>query len=183
MNHNGFQMNILDKIGFPPMIRVRQKLEPARLQDVQGAILGQIRALAPQLSVRPGQSVALACPSRGLADYVGIVKSIVVGLKELKLKPFIVPAMGSHGAATAKGQKKVLERLGITESAVGAPIRSNMKWLTNRPTISPYCRAMALSQRPGCWCATYIMIQERLIPGLCTLCTNVPVISIISLMR
>ena len=67
-------MDILDKIDFRPMIRVRQKFDPTRLQDVQGAILGQIRALAPQLSVRSGQSVALACSSRGLADYVGIVK-------------------------------------------------------------------------------------------------------------
>jgi hypothetical protein len=70
--------------------------------------------------------VALACPSRGLADYPLIVKSVVTGLKELKLKPFIIPAMGSHGAATASGQEKVLSDLGIIESAVGAPIRSNL---------------------------------------------------------
>jgi hypothetical protein len=127
MNHNGLQMDILDAIDFPPMIRVRQKFSRQRVPDVEGAIITQIRALAPQLAVRPGQSVALACPSRGLADYPLIVKSIVAGLKELKLKPFIVPAMGSHGAATANGQKKVLETLGIAESAVGAPIRSNME--------------------------------------------------------
>jgi len=120
-------MDILDKIDFPPMIRVRQKFDPIRLEDVQGAILGQIRTLSPELPVRPGQSVALACPSRGLADYPLIVKSIVVGLRELKLKPFIIPAMGSHGAATASGQEKVLNDLGITESAVGAPIHSNLE--------------------------------------------------------
>jgi Lactate racemase N-terminal domain len=119
-------MDILDKIDFPAMIRVRQKFNRQRLYDVEGAVLSQIRALAPELPVRPGQSVALACTSRGLADYAGIVKSVVVGLRELELQPFIVPAMGSHGAATASGQKKVLEVLGITESAVGAPIRSNM---------------------------------------------------------
>ena len=120
-------MEILDNIDFPPMIRVRQKFDPIRLPDVQGAILDQIRTLAPELPVRPGQNVALACPSRGIAEYPLIVKSVVAGLQELKLKPFIIPAMGSHGAATAGGQKKVLNDLGITELAVGAPIRSNLE--------------------------------------------------------
>jgi hypothetical protein len=123
-------MDILDKIDFPPMIRVRQKFSRQRLSDVEGTIIARIRALGPELPIGPGQSVALACSSRGLADYVGIVKSVVSGLKELKLKPFIIPAMGSHGAATAAGQKKVLNDLGITESAVGAPIRSNMEVVT-----------------------------------------------------
>ena len=109
------------------MVRVRQKFNATRLRDVDGSILGQIRALAPKLSVRPGESVAVACPSRGLADYALIVKSVVLGLKELKLKPFIVPAMGSHGAATSLGQEKVLHDLGISESEVGAPIRSNLE--------------------------------------------------------
>ena len=120
-------MEILDEIDFPPMIRVRQKFDPTRLRDVQAAILRQIRALAPELPIRPGQSVAVACPSRGLADYPLIVKSIIAGLKELQLAPFIIPAMGSHGAATASGQEKVLNDLGITESALGAPIRSNLE--------------------------------------------------------
>ena len=119
-------MDILDEIDFPPMLRVRQKFNPSRLQDVEGSLLAQIRNLGPQLPLKPGQSVALACPSRGLADYSLIVKSVVSGLRELKLEPFIIPAMGSHGAATAKSQEKVLFDLGITESAVGAPIRSNL---------------------------------------------------------
>ena len=101
MDHKGFQMDILDAIDFPPMIRVRQKFSQQRIADVEGTIIARIRALAPTLPVRPGQSVALACTSRGLADYVAIVKSVVAGLREIKLKPFIIPAMGSHGAATA----------------------------------------------------------------------------------
>ena len=120
-------MKILDKINLPRMIRVRQKFNPIRLHDIENTIIAKIRALAPELPIRPGQSVALACPSRGLADYPLIVKSVVTGLKDLRLKPFIIPAMGSHGAATASGQEKVLHDLGITESAVGAPIRSNLE--------------------------------------------------------
>lgn len=120
-------MTILDTIAFPPMIRVRQKFNPQRLANVEGTITEQIKSLAPTLPIRPGQSVAIACPSRGLADYATIVKSVVDGIKELALNPFIVPAMGSHGGATAEGQKKVLENLGVTEAAVGAPISSQME--------------------------------------------------------
>jgi nickel-dependent lactate racemase len=109
------------------MIRVRQKFDSTRLIDVPGAILGKIRAVAAKLPVQPGQSVALACPSRGLADYALIFKSVVQGLKELQLRPFIIPAMGSRGAATAEGQAKVLYDLGISESNVGAPIRSGLE--------------------------------------------------------
>lgn len=78
-------MKILDTIAFPPMIRVRQKLKPERLTDVAGAISAKIKAIAPELPIRPGQSVALACPSRGLADYPAILKSVVDALKELRL--------------------------------------------------------------------------------------------------
>jgi hypothetical protein len=123
-------MDILDRIEFPHMLRVRQTFSRERLVDVEGAIRAQIRALAPGLPAKPGQSVALACPSRGLADYPAIVKAVVDGLKELRLEPFIVPAMGSHGAATAEGQHRVLENLGVTEAAVGAPIRSSMEVVT-----------------------------------------------------
>lgn len=120
-------MDILDKIDFPPMMRLRQKFPRERLTDVRATILGRIRALAPELPIKPGQTVALACTSRGLADYPLIVASVVEGLKELQLNPFIIPAMGSHGAATAAGQEKVLKALGITEAAVGTPVRANME--------------------------------------------------------
>ena len=120
-------MTILDAIDFPPMIRVRQKFDRQRLTDIPGTVAEQIRALAPGLPIRPGQRVALACPSRGLADYPLIVKSVVDSLKGLGLEPFIVPAMGSHGAATGEGQKHVLENLGVAEAVVGAPIRSQME--------------------------------------------------------
>ena len=120
-------MEILDKIDFPHMLRVRQTFDATHLDDVRETILGRIRAQGAHLPIRPGQSVAVACPSRGIADYPLIVSSVIAGLKELKLKPFIIPAMGSHGGATAEGQKKVLQELGITQEAVGAPIRSQLE--------------------------------------------------------
>ena len=77
--------------------------------------------------IKKGQTVAVACSSRGLANYPTIVKAVISALKQLGLRPFIFPAMGSHGAATAEGQKRVLEHLGINETAVGAPINSSLE--------------------------------------------------------
>lgn len=73
------------------------------------------------------KSIAVAVGSRGIANLARIVKQTVATLKDFGLAPFIVPAMGSHGGATAEGQKQVLESYGVTESAAGCPIRSSME--------------------------------------------------------
>ena len=112
---------------FPYMMRVRQTFDDTALDDVPGEITRQLANLTLESSVKQGQTVAVACSSRGLANYGTIVKAIVAFLKQLKLDPFLVPAMGSHGAATAAGQKRVLEHLGIDEDKVAAPIRSSLE--------------------------------------------------------
>jgi len=113
-------------VPLPRMMRIRQKFEQTALQDVAGHIRSQIHGLAPSSSCQPGQTVAIACGSRGLSDYVTIVKTVVEELIGLGLKPFIVPAMGSHGAGTPEGQKRTLDYLGIREEVVGAQIRSSL---------------------------------------------------------
>lgn len=112
---------------WPKMIRCRQTFDQTVLKDVAGHIRGRIGALAPFLDVKTGQTVAVACSSRGLSNYPTIVKAVVSALKQNGLQPFIIPAMGSHGAATAEGQKRVLEHLGIYETEVGAPIKSSLE--------------------------------------------------------
>jgi hypothetical protein len=77
--------------------------------------------------VKPGQTVAITAGSRGIANVARITRAVVDELKALQLKPFIVPTMGSHGGATAEGQRTVLEHYGITEAAMGCPIRSSME--------------------------------------------------------
>ena len=111
----------------PRMLRVRQTFDRTVLVDVAGHIVDRLNALAPRLDVKPGQSVAIACSSRGLSNYPTIVKAVVSALKQKKLQPCIIPAMGSHGAATAEGQKRVLEHLGIYETEIGAPIKSSLE--------------------------------------------------------
>ena len=111
---------------YPHMIRVRQTFDNTKLDNISEEMITQLADLKLKSAIKPGQSVAVACSSRGIDNYGVIVKAVITYLKQLKLEPFIIPAMGSHGAATAAGQKRVLAHLGIVEENVGAPIRSSL---------------------------------------------------------
>ena len=76
--------------------------------------------------VKPGARIAVAAGSRGIANVAEITIAVVHLLKELGAKPFIIPAMGSHGGATGPGQAAVLASYGITEASAGCPILSSM---------------------------------------------------------
>ncbi|MCG8473340.1 MAG: nickel-dependent lactate racemase [Desulfobacterales bacterium] len=114
---------------FPQMLTIRQNFERPVISDPATHLAEKIDNLKDALASRiaPGQSVAIACPSRGIASYPLIIKTLVQKLKEMGLRPFLFPAMGSHGGATAQGQKRTLEHLGITESYIKAPIRSSLE--------------------------------------------------------
>src|SRR5262249_19047405 len=98
-----------------------------RVESVAVDVRHALEKLDLAKTIRPGQSVALTAGSRGIANIPLILKSTVQFLKDLGAKPFLVPAMGSHGGGLAEGQRKVLESYGITESFVGAPIRASME--------------------------------------------------------
>ena len=107
------------------LVKVRQRFKADRLEDVEAALRQALRRLGPV--IRPKARIAVAVGSRGIADITAIVKTAVEYVREHAGEPFIVPAMGSHGGATAIGQARVLENLGVTEDAVGAPVRSSME--------------------------------------------------------
>jgi len=109
---------------FPRMVRVKQQFAGPMLHDVAGSVREALQKV--DLSVRSGQSVALTVGSRGVVNIDVIVKATVGHLKALGARPFIIPAMGSHGGATAEGQRAVLEHYGVTEAAMGCPIRATM---------------------------------------------------------
>lgn len=111
---------------FPKMIRIQQTFDSSEVSDIAADICSKIETLDFQQAIIPGQTVAIACSSRGISNYEAIVKVVVKSLRKMQLKPFIIPAMGSHGSATAEGQQRVLEHLGITEASVDAPIRSSL---------------------------------------------------------
>ena len=112
---------------FPKTFRLRQTFDATRVVDVPGEVRSQLARLELGQKVRPGQSVAITAGSRGIANIAAIIAATVDHLKRLDANPFVVPAMGSHGGGTAEGQRQLIESYGITEEAVGCPIRSSME--------------------------------------------------------
>ncbi len=111
----------------PQIFRVRQSFEGPRLDDAPDEVEAQLAGLNLGEKVSPGQSVAITAGSRGITDIDKIIRAIVQHFIGLGAKPFVVPAMGSHGGGTAEGQRKVIESYGITEEFIGCPIRAGME--------------------------------------------------------
>jgi len=111
---------------WPRMVRVAQRFQSPGRCDLAAEISRQIAA--PEISRRipRGGRVAVAVGSRGIAEIDRIAAATVAALRAHGAEPFIIPAMGSHGGATAEGQRDVLASLGVTEAAVGAPIVASM---------------------------------------------------------
>jgi hypothetical protein len=110
---------------FPGIFRLRQTFDVAHIEDVPAEVHSQLARLDLGKKIRAGQTVAITAGSRGIANVAAITRAIVENLESLGARPFIVPAMGSHGGGTADGQRQLLESLGITEQSVGCPIRSS----------------------------------------------------------
>ena len=115
-------------MSFPRLFRVRQRFQGPRIDvtDVAAKVQTELASLDLAQQINPGQRVAITAGSRGIANIKVIVKSIADFVKQLGAEPFIVPAMGSHGGATAEGQIGVLRTYGITEEYCGCPILSSM---------------------------------------------------------
>src|SRR5438128_2476731 len=111
---------------YPKLIRVRQLFERSRVENVALAVRHELERLDLGRTVRPSQTVALTAGSRVIANIPVVLQATARFLKDLGARPFLVPAMGSHGGGTAEGQRHVIESYGITEAAVGAPIRASM---------------------------------------------------------
>jgi len=111
---------------YPQVFRLRQKLVSPRVEDVPGTVHAELARLDLGRKVQPGQTVAITVGSRGVANVAPILRAVVDHLKGLGANPFLVPAMGSHGGATAEGQRAVIESYGVTEQSIGCPIRASM---------------------------------------------------------
>ena len=110
----------------PELHQVVQRFDQSSLADPATAVAELFASFQPRRVIAAGQSVAVAVGSRGIKGLPVVVASVVRALVSLGLKPHVIPAMGSHGGATARGQTELLAGLGITESAMGAPIRADM---------------------------------------------------------
>lgn len=112
---------------FPRMVEIRQKISASKIEDHVSAIRDELRKKTLHNRIKPGWRIAITAGSRGITHYPEILATIVDEVKMAGGKPFLVPAMGSHGGATPEGQIQVLKSLGITSETIGAPIHSSME--------------------------------------------------------
>lgn len=112
---------------FPRMLPVRQHFPDHRIPDIRHAVQSQLQESGFSSRLKPGARVALGVGSRGIANIATIVRGVVDYWKAQGARPFIFPAMGSHGAATAVGQADVLAHYGIHEATMGCPILSSLE--------------------------------------------------------
>ena len=110
----------------PKMAAVHQRFDDAHISDVEQGVREQLTRPEIAARVHSGMRIAIGAGSRGIANIGITVRTTVQVLRELGAKPFVFPAMGSHGGATPEGQQAVLAGYGITEEDVGAPIRATM---------------------------------------------------------
>lgn len=118
---------LLKDVPLPRMVRVKQTFPRPVVGNIDEAIVHSLMQENEKIVWPTGGEVAVVVGSRGIADIHKITRAVVRQLRQHGLKPFIVPGMGSHGGATAEGQREVLESLGVTEEYIGAPIRSTME--------------------------------------------------------
>ena len=112
-------------IKFPKMVKIKQHFKRERINNIEMKIYQEMKdKLSPQMF--ENKRIAITAGSRGIASIVYILKTVIKQLKNWGAKPFIVPAMGSHGGATSEGQKDLLKSYGITEKSMGIPILSSM---------------------------------------------------------
>src|SRR5690606_13684942 len=98
-----------------------------KVDDVAAATRQALEQSGMLERMQRGDTVAIGAGSRGIANLPIMVKAAADRLREAGMKPYVVPAMGSHGGATAEGQIEMLAQLGVTEAAVGVEIRATME--------------------------------------------------------
>ena len=123
--------NVVTKLAastaLPKMVKVRQLLDHSHIDpaDIPGLVHEELEPMRAR--IKPGMSVAITCGSRGVCNIAIITRAIVDFVKDCGGEPFVFPAMGSHGGATAEGQREILTGYGVTEEAMGCPIRATME--------------------------------------------------------
>lgn len=114
-------------MSLPRMYRIRQSFDTPQLSDLVGEVRKQMTSLNLGPRIKPGETVAITVGSRGVANVAIITREIVQHFLSLGAMPFVVPAMGSHGGATAAGQQALIESFGVTEKFIGCPIKATME--------------------------------------------------------
>src|SRR5690242_212925 len=114
-------------MNLPRLLTVRQKFPDRRMADIPGTVAGELSAAGFESRLKPGARIAIGVGSRGIANIATITRAVVDFWKARGFKPFLFPAMGSHGAATAEGQADVLAHYGVHEATMGCPVISALE--------------------------------------------------------
>ncbi|GHT92241.1 hypothetical protein FACS1894140_3980 [Spirochaetia bacterium] len=126
---SGIISQLCAEVELPRMLQVKQLFDRDSIdpKDIPQAVFAQLSR--PELGdpIKPGKRIAITCGSRGVANVAIITRAIADFVKSKGAKPFVIPAMGSHGGATGEGQKALIAGYGVTEEFVGCPIVSSME--------------------------------------------------------
>jgi hypothetical protein len=112
---------------FPKMLEMEQSFPPSKKLDFSSLLEDQFAQTGLREKIKPGMKIALGVGSRGITNLKEIVKATLGVLIQAGARPFIVPAMGSHGGATAAGQIEMLASYGVTTESMGVPIEASME--------------------------------------------------------
>ena len=118
---------IVKDIQLPKMYKVRQAFDPYRLEDVPAAVWEQLSEEKIASRIKPGMTIAITAGSRGIDNMPETLRTVIKFIRSRGADCFIFPAMGSHGGATAEGQREILRSYGITEETMGVPIKATME--------------------------------------------------------
>lgn len=122
-----FPVQGIEDIRIPKMVRIKEKYEDDKIEDIRGHLINELDKVQIDKAGLAGKSIAITVGSRGIPSLPVMVRTICDKLKEWGAKPFIIPAMGSHGGGCAEGNLEVINGYGITEEAMGVPIRATME--------------------------------------------------------
>jgi len=111
---------------YPRMVRIQQNFKTSPIKDIPAKVRTELAGIQTQKIIARGDTVAITAGSRGIANLAAVLGEIIRELKKIGAKPFIIPAMGSHGGATPEGQKKILEHYGVTKRTMGVPVKSSL---------------------------------------------------------
>lgn len=107
------------------LTKIKRHFQNNSIVDIKAEVSRELLKLQP--FIKPDAHIAIAIGSRGIKNLVPVVKEVAKFIKENNAHPFLIPAMGSHGGATADGQAGILASYGISEKTIGVAVRSSME--------------------------------------------------------
>ena len=123
----GVVRDLLKDVEIPKFYKVTNRMDDTHIEDVAQGVRDALKREGTLDRIKPASTVCLTAASREIANSVLILRTMVEEIKRIGCTPYIVPAMGSHGGATAEGQRAILDHYGITEEACGCEIHATME--------------------------------------------------------